>query len=249
MCPRTVELREEVLAQNKLSVRIERASPEAVDEAFDNDLESEQDDVIEQDDEKMFNRRAMSARLTAIYRKQEQDPFNRETILGFPILAGRFGSRKFCAPLFYFTVRLEHDPLHSRITIIRTREEPVVNTTLLSMLVTEEAELDIIRQQLLPLLLEETFDNQAIDKAIRVASELVEGLRGLRKDNRTLTTIQEAIASRDQSNPICLNACVVINTPRSNAFLQDDLAVLSRLEMQNGETVADLFLSETSSVA
>ncbi|MEW6663182.1 MAG: AAA domain-containing protein [Bacillota bacterium] len=214
---------------------------------LDNDLrvEQETDDGIEQDDEKMFNRRAMSARLTAIYRKQEQDPFNRETILGFPMLAGRFGTRKFCAPLFYFTVRLEHDPLQSRITIVRTREEPVVNTTLLSMLVTEEAELGIVRQQLLPLVLAETFDSQAVDKAVRVAAELVEGLRGLRKDTKKLTTIQEAIAGRDQLNPVCLNACVIINTPRSHAFLQDDLAALSRLKMQDGETVVDLFLSET----
>ncbi len=238
---------DEITSQSELRLQIEPASPVTLEKVLDaaERAESSEDERSDDETETVLTRRQMSARLTAIYRKQQQDPFNRETILGLPIVAGRYGPKLFCGPLFYFRVQVEHDPFKNEIRIARLNEEPLLNMSLLSSLVGDEAEGDLVRQKLLPLVMEETFDETVIGKAARVVSELVRGLRGLRRQGSDLVSLAECLLARGGDAPVYFNGCVVVNAPRSHAFLQDDLSALSKLDFPANGTATDLFLEET----
>ena len=74
-------------------------------------------------------KRRVAESLLAMYRKQESDPYNRETLVGFQIVAGTYGAIRYCAPLFYFPVRIEWEPLNDIIRLVK-QTRPSFNTAL-----------------------------------------------------------------------------------------------------------------------
>ncbi len=241
-----------LLDEDKVSFCTERMSPDEVttilteavrQEETPDDFQGETPPKASADPES-DERKQVAARLIAIYRKQEQDPYNRETILGWPIVAGRYGSVKFCAPLLYFTVHLHYDPIGSIISLTRDFEAPAVNFHLLAKLLVSEDDTAIVRDKLLPYMYRPECDMKTVDEIVRIVSELVPGLRGLRRDSRTVAPLMAVYEARAESGATLFNAIAVINAPRSSAFLQDDLAELAKLDEIGGETVVETILQD-----
>jgi very-short-patch-repair endonuclease len=241
-----------VLDEDVLSIRIERMSPDtvsgiveratAIEEAEAAAPSSDPPESIPSED--VSERRSTAARLIAIYRKQEQDPFNRETIIGWPIVSGKHGRTHFCAPLLYFPVRVHYDPVQSLFTATLDFEAPTLNSYLLAKLATSDGDVEIVRQQLLPYLYKPDFDIQALEDIVRIAGEMVEGLRGIRLDRRQVAPLKAALENRGDPGAALYNTLVIVNAARTGAFLQDDLAALSKLEEVGGETVVETLLAD-----
>jgi len=180
--------------------------------------------------------------LLAMYRKQEQDPYNRETLIGFPILCGTYGSVRYCAPVFYYPVRLEYEPLQDTIRFLKEIQIPAFNTPLLADLIGEEGVIDVVRKQILPRLHGEEFESHTIADVVDILARIVPALKGLQNDPRPSAPLNEAMSAVSLSVPMVFQACVVVNARKGHPFLLDDLAELAKLESYPGGTAAEAFL-------
>ncbi|MCF8010946.1 MAG: hypothetical protein K9L17_10300 [Clostridiales bacterium] len=236
-----------VLENEELTIEIERVSPEFVSEAVARSNMEQEDEENNEDgseEKEEIEKRTASSRLIAIYRKQEQDRFNRETTVGFPVVAGKYGNKKFCAPLFYFTVQVIYDPLESKVTLVKNFDKPVFNFTLIAKLVNTDEEAEIVRQKILPLIHEEEFTWQTIEKAIQMSGELVDAFKGLKRDTDKHTDLEKPLEAREKNGAKVFNTLSIVNASRSNAFLVDELSQLCNLKDVDGKSVIETILSD-----
>lgn len=240
---------EELITSGIISFTIEKGSPSVVNQIIEkaNEIEEkeEQGEVSEEIEISLEKqeRKNTSAILVAIYRKQEFDPYNREVIIGFPLVSGKVGKKKFCAPLFYYKVHIDFDPLKNLITLTKDFEIPALNFQLIKHLVESDEDIEMIRQQILPHLYREDFGLSAIQEIIQRLSELVEGFRGLSYSSKP-SFLREALKLRETSGARILNTSVIVNARRMNAYLLDDLAQLAQIEEIDDETIINTILSE-----
>jgi very-short-patch-repair endonuclease len=242
-----------LLEQEAFSFRVERVSPEAVTEVVE--LASRAEEAAEgspnealADDQAVAAdkdaKSALTARLIAIYRKQQQDPFNRETILGYPVVAGRYGSVKFCAPLLYFPVDVQYDPMKGIFSIAKKFEVPTLNSHLIVKLTGSEDEATAVRREILPLLYQAEFGQDTLEKLIRVLAELAPGLRGMKREPTEPSSLAVDLDSRNNLGSTLFQTAVLVNAKRTGAFLQDDLTELEKLEELTEETVVSTLLAD-----
>jgi hypothetical protein len=240
---------EELINTGTISFPIEKASPsivneiiEKADEIEDKEERGEFFEDTEITPEEQAKKEA-SAILVAIYRKQEFDPYNREVIIGFPLVSGKTERKKFCAPLFYYKVHIDFDPVKNLITLTKDFEIPALNFQLIKHLVESDEEVEIIRKQILPCLYREDFGLSTIKEIIKRLSELVIGFKGINLPSESLS-LKEAIKLREYAGAKVINTSVIVNAKRTNAYLLDDLSQLAQKEEIDKETVIDTILSE-----
>lgn len=185
-------------------------------------------------------------RLLAMYRKQEQDPYNRETIIGFPIVTGTYGSIRYCAPMFYFKVRLEYDPVQRTISMRKEVQAPDFNIHVLTDLAGEEGVVEAVRKHVLPRLHSGEFNANTVTEVVRVLADMLPAFRGLKQDSRERIALAEAMAV-SVPMPLMLNACLAINAPKSHTDLLDDLTELAKGDPVGEDTAADAFLADIAS--
>lgn len=240
---------EELISSETISFTIEKASPSVVTKIIEkaNEIEDkEEQGVLSEDIETSIEEQARknaSAILVAIYRKQEFDPYNREVIIGFPIISGKIGKKKFCAPLFYYKVHIDFNPLKSLITLTKDFEIPALNFQLIKHLVESDEDIEMIRQQILPHLYREDFGLSTIQEIIQKLSELIEGFRGITYVPHH-SSLKEALELREYASARILNTSIIVNARRTNAYLLDDLTQLAQIKEIDDETVIDAILSE-----
>lgn len=106
----------ELISGESISFKIERVfSPtvsKIIQKANDFEESEERAEQIDLFDETPITleeqeRQNASAIMVAIYRKQQFDPYNREIVIGFPLLTGKYGRKRICAPLFYNKVMMD----------------------------------------------------------------------------------------------------------------------------------------------
>lgn len=240
---------EELIGSEAISFTIEKASPSVVttiiekaNETEDKEEQGEIPEDIEISIEEQVKKNA-SAVIVAIYRKQEFDPYNREVIIGFPVIAGKTGKKKFCAPLFYYKVHIDFVPLKSLITLTKDFEIPALNFQFIKHLVESDEDIEMIRQQILPHLYREDFGLSTIHEIIQKLSELVEGFRGISYSSKP-GSLRESLELREYAGAKILNTSIIVNAKRTNAYLLDDLGQLAQIEEIDDETVIDAILSE-----
>jgi very-short-patch-repair endonuclease len=240
---------EELITSGTISFTIDKASSSVVNKIIEkaNEIEDkEEQGEISEDIEVSLEgqeRKKASAILVAIYRKQEFDPYNREVIIGFPLVSGKVEKKKFCAPLFYYKVRIDFDPLKGLITLTKDFEIPALNFQLIKHLVESDEDIEMIRQQILPHLYREDFGLSTIQEIIQRLSELVEGFRGLSYSLKP-SFLREALELRETAGANILNTSIIVNARRTNAYLLDDLAQLAQIEEIDDETIINTILSE-----
>ncbi len=189
---------------------------------------------------------AESATIYRIYRKQLQDPFNRETILAFPWVAGRFGSVSYCAPLLYVPVVLEVDLARRRATVAKHADSPHLNVVLLSRLVGDDGEWQVLQKQLVERLYSEQLSLDLVRDLLRVLSSGCKGLAGIGDDLANgMVSLSETIEAASHDHASLSSAAALINASRSHAFLLEDLMELRNRGDSNDESVIADILKET----
>ncbi|MDP2168018.1 MAG: AAA domain-containing protein [Thermodesulfovibrionales bacterium] len=241
---------EELINTETISFNIEKASSSSINKIIEkaNELEEREEreglfEDIEVSPEEQERKNA-SAILVAIYRRQEFDPYNREVIIGFPLVSGKIGRKKFCAPLFYYKAHIDFDPLKSKIILTKDFEIPALNFQLIKHLVESDEEIEMIRQKILPYLYSiEDFGLSAIKEIIKMLSELIEGFRGIDYPSQA-STLKNALGSREYNGAKIINTSIVVNAKRTNAYLIDDLTQIAQKDTIDDETVINTILSE-----
>ncbi|MEM4134646.1 MAG: AAA domain-containing protein [Candidatus Micrarchaeia archaeon] len=237
---------EQVIINEKITFEIEQTESSEINELIQkiNEIEDreEKGETIEKALEEVEIARA-SARLVAIYRKQEFDPFNREVIIGFPLVTGTINRKKFCAPIFYYKVKIDFDPLERRFTLIKDFEIPALNFQLIKNIVDSDEDVEMIRQNILPCFNREEFDLETLKEIIKRLSELIEPLRGIYLPEEK-SSLNKALEFRDTEGVTVLNTSIIVNGKRTNAYLLDDLSQLMRMTETKSETVIDTILSD-----
>ena len=187
-----------------------------------------------------------SAAIVAIYRKQQFDPFNREVIIGFPLISGQINGRKYCAPLLYFTSRIDFDPLQNIVALTKDHSIPALNFHFLKQVLPSDEAIEMVRRQIIGHLHEDDFDVSTLKKIVDKLANLniVEDLSGITFDpDRDLDLLSGAIKWREKQPPVIFNTVVIINASRSNPYLLDDLAGLTHSEIPEGLTALDRILN------
>lgn len=240
---------ETLITNNPVTFNIEKASPKDVSKIIEksNQIEEkEEQEGTTEDAETDFEeqeRKNASAILAAIYRKQEFDPYNRETIIGFPLISGNLNNKKFCAPLFYYKVRIDFNPLNNQITLNKDFEVPSLNFEFMKHLFESDEDIEMVRQHIFPILDQENFELSTIKKIIKILSELIEGFRGITYPSQ-VSTLRNALESREHSGTKIFDTSIIVNASRTSANLLDDLTQLVQMKEINQETVIDTILSE-----
>jgi len=249
---------QELLDREAISIALPRVSPEMVSKVVSRATRQEEaeasgssniaDEIGDLEEKLTYREKEQAAEaLLAMYRKQEQDPYNRETLIGFPILCGTHGSIRYCAPVFYFRVRLEYEPLQDKIHLIKEIQTPDFNTFLLKDLIgEEEGVIDVVRKFILPKLHGEEFGTSTVADVVDILARVVPALKGLENDPRETAPLTDAMRAASRSAPSVFHACVAVNARKSHAFLLDDLIDLAKLESYPGATAVEAFLAEAA---
>lgn len=116
----------DLLTANK--IRFGGIMPALIDSAAE-ESPDEPEDPLEQVAEPpslpTADRNSEGRALLRIWRKQKQDPYNRETLLGFGLLRGPDTQRRKCfGPLICFRVRPEYDPETRAYSIRKNQRHP-----------------------------------------------------------------------------------------------------------------------------
>lgn len=180
-------------------------------------------------DEKIQSERhsSESSALIRIWRKQKQDIYNRETLLGLGLLRGLpCGKRQFLAPLTCFRVRPDYDIEKRRYTITKASGTPFPNLTLLAQLIAED-ELRELRPRLHELLTDAEFGPDHFVRLAKAISGSAASMRHLELLTGTLHSYSELLQRPSKDLPVLAFGAVLLNIPRGNAYLLDDLEKLA----------------------
>lgn len=213
-------------------IKLDRIVPDP--ETDDSIFESEPDPSTgPADDVKEFQNAETDAKLSEshalirIWRKQQQDIFNRETLLGFGILRAVVSAKsQAIGPLICYRVRPVYHPETRNYVIEKIVETPFPNLTLLAQIMSED-ELSDIREQLHNLVLEEDFDEAHFRKLVMAISGVCQSLRNLKYFEGPLQTLSKLNSIDARNLPVLMHCAVLLNIPRGNAYLLDDLEKLA----------------------
>lgn len=176
-----------------------------------------------------------------IFRKQEFDLYNRETVIGYPIVSGRINDKKFCAPLFFSKVKIEFDSHENKVTLIKDYEIPALNFQLIKYLIEEDEQIEIIRREILPDIVED-FDRNKVEMVLQKLSHLVDAFENIKRNDYSDFTSAINLMGNEGVN--LTNAIVIFSTTRTNPYLIDDLLELIKLERGSSNSIANIFISE-----
>ncbi|MCX7770762.1 MAG: AAA domain-containing protein [Proteobacteria bacterium] len=189
----------------------------------------------------LANKELASNIIVNIYRKQEFDQYNREIIVGFPMVSGKVNRKRFCAPIFYYKAKLNYDPVKNVVTLIKDFEIPALNFQLIKYIVEEDEEVEVIRKQILPDLLED-FEPDKLENIIKKLFNLVDIFEEVEITNAS--DLKTAIDLTKIEGVYLVNALVIFSTTRTNPYLLDDLSELISMESINSNSIANIFISE-----
>jgi very-short-patch-repair endonuclease len=168
------------------------------------------------------------AALIRIWRKQKQDPYNRETLLGFGLLRATVaGKSKPFGPLLCFRAKPEYNPETRTFSIDKISDTPFANLTLLGQTLSED-EVSDVRPNLHELMSAEDFNETHFDRLAKTLSGATTSLRELKYSSGRLHSLTEIRGLNEGSLPILVSGAVLFNIPRGNAYLLDDLDVLAK---------------------
>lgn len=239
----------ELLSNEKIIFKIEQTESSEINELIQkiNELEDreERGDTIEESEEALdaVERVKASLRLVAIFRKQEFDPFNREVIIGFPLVIGTINRKKFCAPLFYYKVKIDFDPLERLFILTKDFEIPALNFQLIKNIVESDEDVEMIRKQILPCFNRDEFELSTLREIITRLSQLIESFRGIHLPEE-ISSLKEALEFRNNEGVRVVNTSIIVNGKRTNAYLLDDLFQLMQMDLEKNKTVTDIILSD-----
>lgn len=174
--------------------------------------------------------RAREARAARkIHRSQMQDPYNRETTLGGPIVRFRRGGSQVSGPLLYWDVELSHDPGRRRLTVSKRTVVPELNTMILEPFLAPEQGIGEVVEKVREVLHSELSGDALISGVLGVISGAIDDLEAVSLDAAVDQPLRLWVRDRTDDLAICRRA-VLVNVPRSNAVLFDDLRRIQEMD-------------------
>lgn len=165
--------------------------------------------------------------LIRIWRKQKQDPYNRETLLGYGLLRGTASAKqKPLGPLVCFRVKPEYDAESRTFAVEKISGTPFLNITLLGQILSED-ELSDLRPKLHELIAAEEFDETYFERLAKAMSGGALSFSGLKYSSDRMYSLAEVQRLPAASLPMLATGAVLLNIPRGNAYLLDDLDFLA----------------------
>lgn len=188
------------------------------------------------------DRRAVET-LLRISMKQESDPHNRETVLGYPLVGRKVGRRAFLGPLLLWEVSISHRPRQKVVRLSRLSTTPSLNTILLGKLAPAPEIATKVGSELLPLILDEDFDPSALSDVLLTLSGIVTpgqdvvALESLAPDGGLREVVAHLRDLRDGDPITVTSKPIVVNGSRSQAFLLTDLSEIAEQGKISGDSV------------
>lgn len=182
-----------------------------------------------------------AAALRRIARKQRNDPYNRETLLGFPLIGVRIGRQRICGPLLVWEMGIEYDPRSREVVLERRNSTPDLNTILLGKLADDPDDISLANEELLPLLYQEDFGPAKIPDVMKVLTGIFTCLadhEDFAADDYTLREFLQQVGALSGTDiAVTTMRPILTNGPRSHAFLLSDLAEISEQSSPGGDSV------------
>lgn len=205
------------VSKPKKQIKIEKF----VEEESNHEESEEEEDLEEPEvtDEEI----AWSA-VNKIWRTQENNPYERETIIGEYIVKTTANKKNLLAPLLLSQVEITFDPETSAFNIAKLSTKPDLNRSLIATLLTDD-NLAPVRSEINELYLEaDDIDLSILKKIVTLLSNHIKTLKDI-KIIEDITTLNDMAALEDDN--FIANTCVLINTPRTSSFILDDLDKLT----------------------
>lgn len=175
--------------------------------------------------------------LNKIWRTQENNPFEKETLIGEYLLKTTANNRRILGPLFTHLASITFDPNKGSFSINKLSEKPDLNTSLIATLLPDDSS-SVVRGQISELFLSaESIDKALIKKISDLLSNNILGIKEIEIRDK-IHSLNE-IAEIGETN-LVIKCSVIINTTRTGAFILDDLDELSKLE----ESIEDTPIEE-----
>ena len=175
-----------------------------------------------------------------IQRTQTRDPYNRESILGAPVMIVRTGNKTRSGPLLFWEVELDYKPATKRLRVTRRSPVPEVNTMLLEPFLEEAGDIQDLAQHLQKVIRSADPSRKTVKQLIQVIKGLLDGW----EHPEVTEDLQQPIRTwlRDPvDSPKVSFSSVLINTPRTNAVLLQDLRTIQGLgEVRSGSPLGIL---------
>ena len=182
-----------------------------------------------------------AATLRRIARKQRNDPHNRETLLGFPLIGARMGRRLITGPLLVWEMDIDYDPRSREVRLRRRNSTPDLNTILLGKLADDPDDISLANEKLLPLLYDDGFGPARIPELIQVLTGILEPLDQCEEiaalDCSMKEFLQHLGSLKDPNPALITMRPVLANGPRSYAFLLSDLRAIGAQSNPGGDSV------------
>lgn len=214
-------LRKQIIKINKpkKSVEVTKFEDEDQEEITE---ENEDPEEPEPTDEEI----AWSA-VNKIWRNQENNPYERETLIGEFLVKATVNKKNLLAPLLIFQVEIIYDPKATSFTITKLSSKPDLNRSLIATLLPED-ELGPVRSEINELFLEtDEIDFTAIRKIVELLSNHVAAFKNI-TIIETPKSLNDVSLIEDPS--FIANTFVLINTPRTGSFALDDLDKLAAIK-------------------
>lgn len=192
-----------------------------------------------------------AATLRRIARKQRNDSYNRETLLGYPLIGVRVGNRRYCGPLLVWESTIEYDPRARQIRIRRRGKTPDLNGLLLSRLADDPDDIALVKEAALPILLKEDFGPARIPDLLKALTGIFTPLRRVRDVDPTGNSLKDFLSElgrlRESDGALVSKRLVLVNGPRSNAFLLSDLREIAAQSNPSGDSVLSQIVGDVPS--
>lgn len=159
-----------------------------------------------------------------IWRNQENNPYERETLVGQFLVKATTNKKNLLAPLLIFQAEITYDPIATSFTVTKLSSKPDLNRSLIATLLPAD-DLGPVRNQINEIFLEaEEIDISIIKEIIDLLGNHVQPLKDI-KIVEEPTALNEIVDMEEKS--IIINSFVLINTPRTGSFVLDDLDILA----------------------
>lgn len=216
------ELSEQLIKINKPKKKIEVTKFE--DEEQEDPVEAEESEDPEEPE--ITDEDVAWAAVNKIWRNQENNPYERETLVGQFLVKATANKKNLLAPLLIFQAEITYDPISTSFTVTKLSSKPDLNRSLIATLLPAD-DLGPVRNQINEIFLEaEEINISIIKKIIDLLGNHVQPLKDI-KIVEEPTALNEITEMEEKS--IIINSFILINTPRTGSFVLDDLDVLAEI--------------------
>ena len=213
---------------------------EDADEDQTADLRDENNDGSTEGDLERLSKAARS-----IFRRQQRDPHNRETLLGLGAIGRRTSRGIRVGPLLYWEVTLKYDAAQQRLSVFKRSSQPEINTLILDQFLEDHQDIEAVLSDMIAALSTEEggLMPSTIDKLFRIVAGHSPDPRALESSLSTDTNMREWFKLLRRLGQGYWRSAFIANGPRSHAFLLRDLRKLLDADLAQGESALASLLS------